>query len=67
MRAAELAVAADLDVAVALAGRSAMLSPRQDGYGVVFDEQSEDQDLAVIADLTCALRIPLFRVGALFR
>jgi hypothetical protein len=38
-------------VAKALAGRSAFVSPSQDGCVVVFDEQSDDQDPHIISDL----------------
>jgi hypothetical protein len=38
-------------VAAALAGRSAIVTPVQDGCVVVFDEQSDDQDSAVITEL----------------
>jgi hypothetical protein len=42
-------------VAKALAGRSAIVTPAQDGCVVVFDEQSDDQDSAVITDLASRL------------
>jgi len=42
-------------VAKALAGRTAIVTPAQDGCVVVFDEQSEEQDQAVIADLAACL------------
>ena len=42
-------------VAAALAGRSAIVTPAQDGCVVVFDEQSDDQDSAVITELASHL------------
>lgn len=55
-----------LDVAHALAGRSAIVTPAQNGCVVVFDEQSEDQDFGVIAELAARLsrelRCPLLAV-----
>jgi len=42
-------------VAAALAGRSAIVTPEQDGCVVIFDEQSDDQDSAVIAALASRL------------
>ncbi len=42
-------------VAEALAGRTAIVSPAQDGCVVVFDEQSDEQDQAVIAELAALL------------
>lgn len=42
-------------VAVALAGRSAIVTPAKDGCVVVFDEQSDEQDTVVITEL--ALRL----------
>ncbi len=42
-------------VAAALAGRSAIVTPAQDGCVVVFDEQSDDQDSAVITELASRL------------
>ena len=42
-------------VAGALAGRSAIVTPAQDGCVVVFDEQSDDQDSAVITELASRL------------
>jgi len=42
-------------VAAALAGRSAIVTPAQNGCVVVFDEQSDDQDSAVIAQLAARL------------
>ena len=42
-------------VAKALAGRSAIVTPAQDGSVVVFDEQSDEQDQAVIAELAARL------------
>lgn len=42
-------------VAAALAGRSAIVTPAQGGCVVVFDEQSDDQDSEVIAELASRL------------
>src|SRR6185503_13495471 len=42
-------------VAAALAGRSAIVTPAQDGCVVVFDEHSDDQDSAVITELASRL------------
>jgi hypothetical protein len=42
-------------VAAALAGRSAIVTPAKDGCVVVFDEQSDDQDPAVITELASRL------------
>lgn len=42
-------------VATALAGRSAIVTPAQDGCVVVFDEQSDEQDSAVITELASRL------------
>jgi hypothetical protein len=42
-------------VAAALAGRSAIVTPAQDGCVVVFDEQSDDQDSAAITELATRL------------
>ncbi len=42
-------------VATALAGRSAYVAPAQNGCVVVFDEQSEEQDQRVIAELAASL------------
>ncbi|MDB6024231.1 MAG: hypothetical protein JWM68_454 [Verrucomicrobiales bacterium] len=42
-------------VASALAGRSAIVTPTQDGCVVVFDEQSDGQDSAVITELASRL------------
>src|SRR5256886_1312319 len=42
-------------VATALAGRSAIVTPAQDGCVVVFDEQSDDQDPEVITELASQL------------
>lgn len=42
-------------VVAALAGRSAIVTPAQDGCVVVFDEQSDDQDSAVITELASRL------------
>jgi uncharacterized protein (DUF433 family) len=42
-------------VATALAGRSAIVTPAQDGCVVVFDEQSDDQDSGVITELASRL------------
>lgn len=39
------------DVVAAMAGRSAIVTPEQDGCLVVFDEQSDDQDSAIITEL----------------
>lgn len=39
------------EVAAALTGRSAIVTPAQNGCVVVFDEQSDEQDSAVIAEL----------------
>ena len=39
-------------VAKALTGRSAIVTPQQDGCVVVFDEQSDDQNSEVLADLS---------------
>ena len=53
-------------VAKALTGRSAIVTPQQDGCVVVFDEQSDDQDTAVITDvarhLSGELRCPVLAV-----
>lgn len=53
-------------VAAALAGRSAIVTPAQDGCVVVFDEQSDDQDSAVITELAShlsrELRCPVLAV-----
>jgi hypothetical protein len=53
-------------VAAALAGRSAIVTPAQDGCVVAFDEQSDDQDSAVITELASRLsrelRCPLLAV-----
>jgi hypothetical protein len=53
-------------VAKALAGRSAIVTPQQDGCVVVFDEQSDDQNAEVIADLardlSGELRCPVLAV-----
>ena len=38
-------------VAAALAGRTSIVSPEQDGCIVVFDEESEEQNQEVIAEL----------------
>ncbi len=54
------------DVATALTGRSAIVTPEQDGCVVVFDEQSDDQDSAVITELasrlSSELRCPVLAV-----
>ncbi|MFN7138742.1 MAG: DUF433 domain-containing protein [Limisphaerales bacterium] len=42
-------------VAGALAGRSAVVTPEQDGCVVVFDEESDDQNSAVITELASRL------------
>lgn len=42
-------------VAKALAGRSAIVTPAQDGCTVVFDEESDEQDQAVITELASRL------------
>jgi hypothetical protein len=42
-------------VAAALAGRTAIVTPAQDGCVVVFDEQSDEQDSAVITELASRL------------
>jgi hypothetical protein len=42
-------------VAAALAGRSAIVTPAQDGCVVVFDEASDEQDSAVITELASRL------------
>jgi hypothetical protein len=42
-------------VAAALAGRSALVTPVKDGSLVVFDEQSDDQDTAIISVLASSL------------
>jgi hypothetical protein len=42
-------------VAKAMAGRTAIVTPEQDGCVVVFDEQSDEQDQAVIAELAALL------------
>jgi uncharacterized protein (DUF433 family) len=42
-------------VAAALGGRSAIVTPVQDGCVVVFDEQSDEQDSAVITELASRL------------
>ncbi|HYV27953.1 MAG TPA: hypothetical protein VFA77_10500 [Candidatus Eisenbacteria bacterium] len=39
------------EVAMFLSGRTALVSPQQDGCVVVFDKESEEQDQHVIADL----------------
>ncbi len=50
-------------VAKALAGRSAIVTPQQDGCVVVFDDASDDQDTEIIAelarDLSGKLRCPV--------
>jgi hypothetical protein len=38
-------------VAVALTGRSAIVTPQQDGCVVVFDEQSDEQNMEVLTEL----------------
>src|SRR5207302_8897170 len=42
-------------VAAALAGRSAVVTPAQEGCVVVFDEASDEQDSAVITELASRL------------
>jgi hypothetical protein len=42
-------------VALALAGRTAIASPAQGGCVVVFDEESEEQNVEVIAELASQL------------
>ena len=42
-------------VARAMAGRSAIVTPAQDGCVVVFDAQSDEQDSAVITELASRL------------
>ena len=42
-------------VAAALAGRSALVTPEQDGFVFVFDEESEKQNFEVIAELASLL------------
>jgi hypothetical protein len=42
-------------VIAALAGRSAIVSPAQDGCVVVYDEESEEQDEEIIAELAARL------------
>lgn len=53
-------------VAAALVGRSAVVTPAQDGCVVVFDEQSDEQDSAVITELASrlsrGLRCPVLAV-----
>lgn len=53
-------------IVAALAGRSAIVTPAQDGCVVVFDEESEDQDTEVItlmaSRLSRALRCPVLAV-----
>jgi hypothetical protein len=53
-------------VAAALVGRSAIVTPAQNGCVVVFDEQSDDQDSAVISELAShlsrELRCPVLAV-----
>jgi hypothetical protein len=53
-------------VAAALAGRSAIVTPAQDGCVTVFDEESDDQDSAVITELALhlsrELRCPVLAV-----
>jgi hypothetical protein len=53
-------------VAQPLSGRSAIVTPAQDGSVVVFDEQSDEQDQRVISvfaeDLASTLNCPLLAV-----
>jgi len=42
-------------VAKALAGRSAIVTPAQDGCVVVFDERSDEQEQEVITELAASL------------
>src|ERR1017187_6166492 len=42
-------------VAAALAGRSAIVTPAQDGCVVVFDEESDEQNQEIIAELASRL------------
>ena len=53
-------------VAKALTGRSAIVTPQQDGCVVVFDEQSDDQNSELISDLardlSGGLRCPVLAV-----
>jgi hypothetical protein len=53
-------------VAEALAGRSAIVTPAQDGCVVIFDEESDDQNQEIIAELAARLsgkfRCPLLAV-----
>ena len=53
-------------VVAALAGRSAIVTPAQDGCVVVFDEESDEQNTEVITGLTsrlsCELRCPVLAV-----
>ena len=53
-------------VAKALTGRSALVTPQQDGCVVVFDEQSDDQNSELISDLarnlSGELRCPVLAV-----
>ena len=44
-----------MEVAEALDGRNAVVTPSQNGCVVVFDEQSDDQDQQVIGDLASRL------------
>ena len=44
-----------LAVVAALAGRSALVTPEQNGCVVVFDEESEEQDTEIIASLASRL------------
>lgn len=54
------------DVAAHMRGKSAVVSPAQDGCVVVFDEESDDQDPQVVADLASrlsgALSCPLLAI-----
>jgi hypothetical protein len=53
-------------VAKALSGRSAIVTPQRDGCVVVFDEQSDEQDLEVITglarDVSGELRCPVLAI-----
>ena len=53
-------------VAALLAGRSAIVTPEQNGYVVVYDEESDDQNHEVISELASqlsqAFRCPLLAV-----
>jgi hypothetical protein len=55
-----------LTVQKALVGRAAVITPAKDGYVVVFDSESDDQDLRVVealgAELSSALRCVVLAV-----